>query len=99
MFPANTYAIRTATEADDATLLRLAVLGHSSPISRPALIGEIDGIPSAAISLDDERIIADPFAATPHLRAHLRMRAAGIAAHRRTPSVAGRMRAALPLAA
>ena len=29
MFPANTYAIRTATEADDATLLRLAVLGHS----------------------------------------------------------------------
>ena len=99
MFPANAFSIRTASEADDAALARLAVLNHRAPISRPALIGEIDGIPAAAISLDDERIVADPFAATPHLHVHLRMRAAGIAAHRRTPSVARRMRAALPIAA
>ena len=99
MFPANAYAIRTATAADDAALQRLAVLGHGPEISLPALIGEIDGRPVAAIAIADGRIVDDPFACPPQLRTHLRMRASGVRAHARTQSVGRRINAALPQAA
>jgi len=99
MYPANAYAIRTATAADEPALMRLAVLGHAAEISLPALIGEIDGIPAAAIDIADGRIVADPFACPPQLRTHLRMRADGIRAHRRTPSVGRRINVAIRKAA
>jgi hypothetical protein len=95
MFPANQYRMRTAVPGDEPSLLRLAVLSSQpEPIALPALIGEIDGLPVAAISLADGRLAADPYASPPSLAAHLRMRAAGIRAHQRTPSVAERVRMA-----
>lgn len=99
MFPANTFAIRAATAADDTTLTRLAVLEQRPEISRPALIAEIDGLPAAAIAIADERIVADPFACPPQLRVQLRMHAAGLRAHERIPSVGRRIDERLPQAA
>jgi hypothetical protein len=95
MLDANTYVIRPAREADEPALRRLAFLDEAAPLQGRVLIGEIDGVPAAAISLDERRTIADPFIRSGLLRVHLRMRADGIAAHEREPSVAERIRAAM----
>ena len=94
MYPANAYVIRQATEDDERTLQRLAELDSQRPISGPALIGEIDGSPAAAVSMADGRTIADPFQLTPVLRQLLRMRRGALLAYSRTPSVRERLRAA-----
>jgi hypothetical protein len=100
MFSSNAYAIRAATQDDQPVLRRLAELDSSAPLSGPALIGEIDGATAAALSLADGRVVADPFIATAHLAVHLRLRADGLLAHEREPSLAARIRAALlPVAA
>ena len=52
MFAANAYVIRHATGAD-----KLAELDSQRPLTGPALVGEIDGRPAAAISLTDGRVI------------------------------------------
>ena len=69
------------------------------PLTGPALVGEIDGRPAAAISLTDGRLVADPFQHTAALVAHLRMRARALTEHERTPSVRERLRERLPSAA
>jgi hypothetical protein len=99
MLPANSHVIRRASESDEASLLRLAALDSQRPLEGPVLAAEIDGAVAAAISLRDGRMIADPFARTGTLTTLLRMRASGLRAHDRTPSVAARMRAALEPAA
>src|SRR5215218_3674145 len=86
MLAPNAYVIRTATPADAATLRRLATLDSQRPLDGPALIGELDGEPAAALSLADGRIVADPFRPTLHLGAHLRVRAESLRAHAATPS-------------
>jgi hypothetical protein len=91
MFGANTYVIRTARPGDAETLERLAALDSEAPIPAPALIGELDGEPAAALSLVDGRMVADPFRRTSNLAAHMRLRAAGIRAWERTPSLRERM--------
>src|SRR5215213_7498904 len=53
MFPANAYVIRQATIDDHTTLERLAALDSQRPLRGPAVIGEIDGTPAAAISMAD----------------------------------------------
>ena len=81
MFAANSYVIRR----------------HSSqrPLNGPALVGEIDGRPAAAISLADGRVVADPFQHTGQLVALLRMRAHALGEADRVPSVRDRLRAAV----
>jgi len=96
MFAANTYKLRLATEDDADALRRLAELDSRAPLAGRVLIGELAGSPAAALSLDDDRVIADPFRRTDHLVACMRIRAGAIRAHEATPSLTARMRAALP---
>jgi hypothetical protein len=56
--------IRQSDEADIAALWRLAELDSAAPIDGPALIVENGNGPIAAITLDGEREIADPFEPT-----------------------------------
>jgi hypothetical protein len=95
MYPSNAYVIRQATVADEGTLRRLAKLDSQRPFSGPALIGEIDGRPAAAVSLFEGRVIADPFQRTDILRQVLRMRLNAIRAYSSTPSLADRVREAM----
>ena len=94
MLAANAYVIRLAGDHDDDELDRIAEVDSADPIDHPALIGEIDGRPAAALDLDSGRIIADPFVPTAALIVHLRMRAMAFEAHAIEPSVANRLRAA-----
>jgi hypothetical protein len=96
MLPANTYVIRPATDDDRQALRALAELdSQHHPLDGPVLVGEIDGRPAAAISLQDRRVIADPFLFTVQLRQVLRMRAAALHAREQTPSLPVRVRAAI----
>jgi hypothetical protein len=95
MFSVNAYVIRPARESDEPALRRLAYLDSADALDGRILIGEIDHVPAAAISLDQQRIVADPFVRSDALRTHLRMRAASILAYERMPSVRDRIRAAL----
>jgi hypothetical protein len=98
MFPANAYVIRSATDADADTLRRLAALDSQRALSGPVLIGEIDGAPAAAVSVSDERVVADPFRRTARLTPLLRMRARSLRAVERTPSVRERLIAGVRVA-
>jgi hypothetical protein len=91
MFAANAYVIRHVVGAES-----LAELDSQRPVTGPALVGEIDGRPAAAISLRDGRVVADPFQHTAALVAQLRMRARALHEHDRTPSLADRLRERLP---
>ena len=95
MLPADTYVMRLATDDDAAALRRLAALDNARPLTGPVLIGEIDGVPAAARSLETGRAIADPFLPTARLSTYLRVRAAGHEAVRREPSLSARMLAAV----
>jgi hypothetical protein len=75
MHHAQTYTIRPATDDDAWALQWLAALDSQRELRGPALIGEIDGIPAAAISVSDGRVTADPFQATALLSKLLRIRA------------------------
>jgi hypothetical protein len=98
MFPANTYTIYEAMPAHRSELEHMAALDSRRLPEGRMLIGEIDGVPAAAISLEGGHLIADPFRRTSHLTAILRMRAKALATAERTPSVAERIRAGLRLA-
>jgi hypothetical protein len=95
MYPANSYSIRQATDADAATLRHLAELDGQQPFAGPALIAESDGIAVAAISLFDERVIADPFERTAVVTQLLRMRLAALRSYSTTPSLPERLRTAM----
>jgi hypothetical protein len=94
MYPTNAYVIRQATDADTVALWRLAELDGQRPFDGPALIGEIHGTPAAAISVDEGRVVADPFQPTDVLTQLLRMRLAALRAHSRAPSLRDRLREA-----
>jgi len=95
MLPADTSVIRLATKADADDLRRLATLDSARPLTGRILIGEIDGVPAAARSLETGRTIADPFLPTARLSTYLRLRAAGLEAARREPLLSKRMLAAV----
>jgi hypothetical protein len=95
VYPTNAYVIRSAADEDEEALSRLAGLDSQPPVHRPALIGEIDGTPAAAISLIDGRVIADPFRSTAGLRQVLQMRHRALRTYSRTPSLPERLHAAL----
>ena len=95
MYPANAYVIRQSAEEDATTLRRLAELDGKHPFAGPALIAESEGIAIAAISLFDERVVADPFAPTTVAVQLLRMRLGALRAYSGTPSLVERVRAAM----
>ena len=64
--------IRRSTDSDAPVLRLLAELDSAPPIAGPVLIAEQDSRPVAAISLDGQREIADPFVPTRELVALLR---------------------------
>jgi hypothetical protein len=96
---ASNHVIRMAADDDALTLRRIAKLDSREPLTGPILVGEIAGTPVAAISLTDDRVIADPFIPTDHLRIALRARAKGLRAFERTPSLGDRLRAGVPVVA
>jgi hypothetical protein len=95
LYPSNAYVIRRATDGDEVELHRLAELDGQRPLTGPALVGEIEGKPAAAVSAIDGRVIADPFQHTAVLRQMLRIRLSAMRSYARTPSLAERMREAL----
>lgn len=95
MYPSYPYVIRSAADEDEQTLRRLAGLDSQPPLLHPALIGEIDGKPAAAISLIDGRVIADPFRSTAGLRQVLQTRYRVLRTYSRTPSLPERLYAAV----
>jgi hypothetical protein len=95
MYPANAYTIRQATEADDLALRLLAGLDSQPRLTGPALIAESDGVPIAAISMFEERVVADPFQRTAVVVQLLRIRLAALRAYSSTPSLTDRLRAAM----
>ena len=96
MYAANSYVIRLATDADAEILSRLAALDSKPPLEGPIIIGELHGEPVAAVSLADDRAIADPFRPTAHLLASMRVRARGLQAVEHMPSLRERLLAGLP---
>jgi hypothetical protein len=95
MFPSNAHAIRIETDPDAPVLRDLAALDEDRPLATPALIGHVGGRPAAALSLVDDRIVADPFVHTEAVRIVLRLRATGIRAVERRPSLRERLLAGL----
>ena len=92
MFPADLYIIRLATDADAATVRRLAALDSAKPLTGRVLIGEIDGKPAAAVSIDDGRVVADPFQLTAQLVSVITMRRRALLSYAESPSLPSRIR-------
>lgn len=93
---ATTYVIRLATENDAYALARLAALDSEQPLEGSILIGELRGEPVVALSLDDDRAIADPFRPTAHLLATMRVRARASRAVEHLPLLRDRLLAGHP---
>jgi hypothetical protein len=92
MFSANAYVIRPARPADQPALRRLAFLSSADALRGRILVGEIDHVLAAAMSLDEGRVISDGLA-HPGLRVRLRMLAAALDAHARQRSLEDRITA------
>jgi hypothetical protein len=71
-----TISIRFAQTSDGPALVRLAELDSARMPRGELLLGEVDGVLRAAISLDGRESIADPFARTADVVALLRAHAA-----------------------
>ena len=96
MFAANTHRIRFATEQDTDAVRALVARTDVPPLHGSMLIGELDGVVSAALSLSDGRVIAEDSPRAGHLVANLRYRAISTWAYSATPSTSERLLAALP---
>jgi len=95
----NAFTIRRAHASDEPTLAWLAALSSKPPLRRPALIGDVDGMPAAAISLVDGGVAADPFQRAPGLETHLRLHRSGWRTGPRRDSARRHLRAAIPFMA
>jgi hypothetical protein len=67
--------IRVARDEDSFALRRLATLDGQRVLTGQVLLAEVDGRPLAALSLEQDRAVADPFARTANLVDLLRVRA------------------------
>jgi hypothetical protein len=89
--------LRSATDADTPTLLRLARLDSSRPLRGTVILAEDDGEIVAATAVEDGATIANPFRATAPIVALLRVRAEQLREPaprpRRTLRSLGRLRA------
>jgi hypothetical protein len=74
--------MRRATPEDAQALHALAIIDRSLPLSGDILVAQLDGAVVAAVSVTDDRAIADPFRPSAdaveilRLRARLEQRAA-----------------------
>jgi hypothetical protein len=75
--------LRHARRDDAYIVQRLAVLDEARPLDGRVLLATVNGLAVAALSLDDGRVVADPFVATAEARSLLRLRAAQLAGGRR----------------
>ena len=96
MFHPRHHNIRPATDADAQMLEDLAWLDSQRPLRAPVLVGEIDGSIAAAVSVSEQRVVADPCRRTAVLVSHMRVRVAAERAVTRTPSLRERMLAGVP---
>jgi hypothetical protein len=71
----DTVIIRVADASDAPALARLAALDTAAPLHGQILLAESGGVTLAALSLDDDRTVADPFLPTAAHVALLRTRA------------------------
>src|SRR5919106_1212146 len=71
----DSLVIRHAEQRDRPGLRRLAQLDSARASAGPMLVAELDGELRAAISLDDGRVIADPFRPTADVVGLLELRA------------------------
>src|SRR5260370_42178442 len=67
--------VRAAGPGDATALERLAALDDRPLPQAPLLIGEVGSLALAALSLADDRVVADPFVPTREVVALLRLRA------------------------
>jgi hypothetical protein len=76
--PPAAITIRPATKDGGTALAQLAALDSAELPTGRLIIGQADGAIRAALSVEDGRVIADPFIPTTHLvallRAHLTQR-------------------------
>jgi hypothetical protein len=89
----HTLALRVADDDDALALRRLAALDDARPLRGEVLLALLDGEPVAAASLDDGRVVANPFVRTADAVTLLSLRASQLSkrpARRRLP----RLRAA-----
>jgi hypothetical protein len=98
MFPANVFTIRLAGDDDAETLRRLAEVDSQNPLSGRVLVAVDGNAVLAALSIDENRVIADPFRRTAPALALLRMRASALTSYEQTPSLRERIRAATHVA-
>jgi hypothetical protein len=92
MYSATAYVIRDARVDDVPELVRLGWSTEEEWPSGQIIVGELDGVVAAALAIDENRALCAALPRAPYVLAHMRARAAGILAHRRTPSVADRIR-------
>jgi len=93
-------AIRRAHDADGPVLHDLAEVDSAEPLAGPVLVAIVEGRIWAALALEGERVIADPFLPTAPAVELLRLRLAQLRAAESRPRrsllprrVAGRARA------
>lgn len=82
----SSLTMRPAAAGDASDIARVAQLDSAPIPAGSVLVGIIDDRIVAAISIDDERVVADPFVRTDHLVALLRDRAHAIRLANRTTS-------------
>jgi len=92
MHSATAYVIRDIRQDDVPELVRLGWATEKDWPSGQILVGEIRGVVAAALAIAENRSVLAAMSGAPSLLAHMRARAAGIQAHRQTPSVAERVR-------
>jgi hypothetical protein len=80
------YVIYEATASDAVKLWYLSQLTGRPRLRDRVLIGDIQGVPAAAISIADGRVVADHRRDTARLTHLLRSRAQSVRALERTPS-------------
>ena len=59
--PQNTLALRVAQTDEAPVVRRLAALDDARPLAGDVLLALVDGEAVAAVSLDDGRVVANPF--------------------------------------
>jgi hypothetical protein len=75
-----TVAIRAARGSDGIALARLAELDSRRPLTGDVLVAEADGAVIAALSIDENRAVADIFKPTAEIVSLLRSRRQAIVA-------------------
>ena len=78
-------AIRRARDSDMPLLRDLAAVDSAKPLEGPALVAVVEGRIWAALDLDGDRVIADPFLPTGPAVELLRLRVAQLRATERRP--------------